>query len=307
MLKIATEKSKGKIILSGEHSVVYGKPAIAIPTNLSATCKIKPNKTDKIKIVLKNYQKKNIYTKTKLHKIKNEIVGQITSHFLKKYKTEFKNLGLTITIKSNIPIGAGMGSSAAIIVATIKAFLKLLKIKKTNYEIFTLALKFENIIHGNASGIDIAVSLYNKPIKYIKNKPIEILNFSIPQFHIIYSGKPKSTTYECVKYVNANYASNKKLWNEFANCTEKILHFLKKQNPKEIKDTIKKNHRLLLKIDVVSKQVSLFINEIKAKHGAAKISGAGTIEGNANGIIIAFNISKTKLKKITKTYKYKIY
>src|SRR3989338_2438064 len=136
----------GKIILSGEHSVVYGKPALVTAVNLRLTVTI------------------------------NEGKPQIKD----------KKKSFNYYYKSDIPIGRGMGSSAAFCVATAAALLHFYTGREYDKQIInSLAYQGETYFHGMPSGVDVSAScfggliFYRKEFEFLKN--ISSLNFKIPK------------------------------------------------------------------------------------------------------------------------------
>lgn len=330
---IITASAPAKIILTGEHAVVYGTPAIALPVanNLATTTILSRNNNKKINLVLSdlNYEKsfelqelillsQKIQKQYELFLTKklgiNDVLANQAEIFpfalvkfseffasrlqlsLENVLQEFKNHEIIIT--ANIPLYCGMGSSAATIVSLLHAFLEFLLQKKLlflnadeylekNYdECFALARSVENIQHGNSSGLDIAMALKNKPIYFLNGKifPRKFLPFPL---RLQNTGRPESTTGECVTSVE-KYFKDTKLLNDFAAVTIEIDKILQTQflSLANLQDCIKENHRLLCKIGVVPESVKALIRDLEQKGFAAKISGAGAILGEKAGMII---------------------
>lgn len=166
MLTIATGKSHAKAILMGEHSVVYGEPAIAIPLlniNMQVTIKVRHDHQQHIK---SRYYDGNLSDLAGSY----EGVRQLIMTLLAKFKAE--NLGFELTFDSQIPQERGMGSSAATSIAVIRAFFNLFEEPLSNADLIKLANIEESITHGSPSGIDTATSSSEDPIFFIKNKEI---------------------------------------------------------------------------------------------------------------------------------------
>ena len=141
----------GKIILAGEHAVVYGKQALAVSISLGVEV---------------NMSKGVMGSQTELVKKAIEMAGG--------------DGDLQVKIESELPIGSGLGSSAAVAVAVIKAVREYLKKPIENDELFNLTMECEKLAHGNPSGLDPATVIYGGLICYTKGKPLEKLNIKKP-------------------------------------------------------------------------------------------------------------------------------
>ncbi|MBI4924969.1 MAG: hypothetical protein HY843_03510 [Bdellovibrio sp.] len=175
-----------KWILSGEHAVLRGAPALALPlfqfsltltyTKSQAPFSIKPKKFEFPIIELLNAKTKDFL---------NQIKGKLE-------------------ITSTIPIGAGLGSSAALCVALTK-WLRI----NANSE-FEFARNLENFFHGKSSGLDIAVLLNQKPVFYQINKgPTPLQISSLPHFTFHDTGVREQTK-TCIAQVTAKLAQDQK-------------------------------------------------------------------------------------------------
>ena len=120
----AMASAPGKTILFGEHSVVYGEPAIAGAVNKRAVVKIRPSKDGTS--ILKSYDLKfeaEIDTKKKKYTLKKGKPG-IIRYILEALNRFHDHSPIEIILSSNIPIGSGLGSSAAVTVATLAALYR---------------------------------------------------------------------------------------------------------------------------------------------------------------------------------------
>lgn len=246
----------GKIILSGEHVVVYGHPALlaAVGRRLSITSE----------------------------------KGQKNS------------------IDSNIPIGCGMGSSAAYTVA-LSALKQKLGGKRWNLETINQeAYKMEKKLHGNPSGGDNTVSTYGGFLWYRKEvesfkifSKIKVLK-SLPKIFLIDTGKPSESTKEMVSAVGKYYQNYpKKVKRIFVNIEGVAKAFLKLLTGEEnvpMTELLKENEKLLEQLGVVSVYTQSIIRKIEKIGGAAKISGAGG-KKLGSGIILCYHSNPNKLLK----------
>ncbi|MCO5143812.1 MAG: hypothetical protein M9962_12045 [Oligoflexia bacterium] len=168
-------ETHGKCILLGEHSVVRGYPAIVLP----------------------------LYTKTITLKPSLDSFSPDFSAPIEKCLQELsrltnqKNPEQTFLVESNIPVRAGLGSSAALSVALTRWWNDHISPIEN---IFETALRLENIFHGRSSGLDIAASLAENPIYFQKGKIQESFS-QIPGFFSIHDSLERSSTKECVQKV----------------------------------------------------------------------------------------------------------
>jgi mevalonate kinase len=170
---MAEATAPGKVILCGEHFVVYGEPAVVAAIDLKAYAYA--SFTDEPGIHVYS----NRVPENALRPIHNVIMLLLESRSVKLI-----DKGLTVSISSDIPISAGLGSSAAVSVASILAVSKLLGFNLKKSEVVALGVKAEEIIHGRPSGIDPTISVYGgmlvfkigSRIRRIKPaKPIELI------------------------------------------------------------------------------------------------------------------------------------
>jgi len=173
-----TASASGKIILFGEHAVVYGQPAIAVPVAQVATT------------VQIEQGSKGIWIDAPVINLSDDLSTLPTTHPIKKVLIDFFELAnipqppLKIQITSTIPIASGLGSGAAVSVALLRGLSLFFKITLTAEQINDLAFETEKIHHGTPSGIDNTVIAFSRPVYYIKNHRLETFTVKRP-FHIL--------------------------------------------------------------------------------------------------------------------------
>jgi mevalonate kinase len=180
----------GKWILAGEHSVLRGVPAVVFPLR-SRTLELSyaaNNDKDLILNLLGDHGREL-----------QVLVWGVLDRACALKKISRAQLNGTLTLISSIPVGAGMGASAALCVA-ITRWLHFLGLVD-EVELFEFARTLENLFHGESSGVDIAVSLSSEGLHYERNGERRTLKpLWQPIWFISYSGQ-KGITFDCVAKV----------------------------------------------------------------------------------------------------------
>lgn len=315
----------GKLILSGEHSVVYGHPALAMAVNRYVTADISAHESSFLALDFADLSYEHSLTFNELEQLKNRIKDSyrlfvngeynIREVLQKPFELAQFALGLCvdvvnfslkqgmkIQINSTIPIGCGMGSSAATILSIIHAIAKYAGEQVPTQKIYELALQAENMQHGISSGLDLYVSLYGGCC-YVKDKKVTAKTMPEIAMYLVNTGTPKTTTGECVATV-AKHFKQSSIGHDFAAITDAMVGAITLQQ--DLRNIIYTNHQLLNRIGVVPEKVNAFIDEIYQMGGAAKICGAGAISGDNAGIVMIIIDDITLLNRINKKYDYPI-
>ncbi|MEM7395346.1 MAG: hypothetical protein AAF492_23690, partial [Verrucomicrobiota bacterium] len=259
----------GKVILSGEHAVVYGKPALVTAVNRYIACDIQPTEETNLHLSFPELKSNKTRPMETLADLQRDVdrryarflegTGHVTdlleapidlmaytaAVFLNRYGLA-PATGLRITLDSQLSVGCGMGSSAAAILALLTGLAHHFAVEMDRETAFALAMKGESIQHGKPSGVDPWVCLHGGCIRFQHG---EAVPNRLPPWSglLIQTGQPASTTGECVMQV-ADRFHNNPIWNAFETTTESLQSaMIQGQDPR---DTIRTNHRLLCDIGV---------------------------------------------------------
>lgn len=261
-MKKGIGKSHGKIILIGEHSVVYGYPAIAIPLQ-----KIE------IEFIVEEAKSSFFYNNT------NTLSVAIFTA-LKYLKKE--NAKIKYKITSQIPQKRGMGSSAAVSIAAIRAVFDYFGKNLESKLLEKLVHTAEIVAHNTPSGLDAKTCLSDKAIKFIKNKGFSYIDLNLDAYLVIADTGIYGNTGEAVQNVK-NLGSKadiplKKL-GELTDEMTKILtenNESKKEKLDNIGKIMTKANTELGKLNITIEKTELFVKTaIENGANGAKISGGG--------------------------------
>jgi len=273
----------GKIILFGEHAVVYGKPAIAIPVSgMRASAWSEPNETGLTINALDLNQKFNLNSNNQFSILAQTILSQ----------NKQKEPNLTINLSSELPQGSGMGSSAATATAVCRALSNHLGVDLDANQVSNLVFNAEKIVHGTPSGIDNTVVAYEMPVYFVKGKkPIAFMPGK--RFYLVIGDTGiEASTKETVENVRKAWQKEPGLmegyFNEISIVTEKGKLAIEQGKTELVGEIMDKNHELLSSIGVSHKKLDELI-DIANKAGAlgAKLTGGG---GGGNMVALANNI-----------------
>lgn len=264
-----------KVILMGEHSVIYNHYAVTVPFN---------NKKIFVNI------KKSTYPFTNKDKLYEELVVKVCKYF-------GKNTNIQIDITNHVPRKRGLGSSAIFSVNIIKAIARYYDKKIDNKKIYEFAKEYEDKIHNPSSGIDIWACILNKPLKYIGGK-YEILNFKLGLNLVITDTLTKGRTKEAIQLVK-NHKKRDEIINRIGELTNQFIENISKEK-KDVDfclKLIKENGILLDELGLVNDKAKEIISLLNDEGIVSKISGSGL-----GGIVISL-VKDDKLKTVLKKLK----
>ena len=288
----------GKVILFGEHFVVYGVKAILCAINKRIT--VTAEEIDQRKISIKS----NI---GELESEPNKPISEINSplkpfYYLANKIIQNKNSGIKIEVESEIPLGVGLGSSSACCVAGAAAISKLFgSISKE--EILKLAIEAEKTIFQNTSGADCTVCTFGGLMEYDKENGFSKIE-SEPNFHLVIANSnvehsTDSVVAEVRKFKENNGEEFSKLCENESSLIENVLELLKRNNIKELGQKAIQNQEYLERIGISNDKLRDMVQIGQKSSFGAKITGAG-----GGGCIFALT-DESNLENTIKEFKEK--
>ena len=318
-------RTPAKLILSGEHAVVHGHPALAVAIDrymevivrwtfplhfsfhfmgIDFRRQITLQTLQKLKRKLKNQYGKYCSGHLSIREVLQKPFELSLFTFI-KVLDRLKNklpTGIGIVTNSNIPMGCGMGSSAASVVSLIYALTQFLSIDLDLEDYLILGIESENLQHGYSSGLDVHTVYHGGCLRYEKGafKRRILPDFSI---QLVQTGQPQSSSGECVSQVSSFFKKSS-IGNDFSAVTNALDKALQNDDREEIKNCIRQNHHLLRTIGVVPDKINDFIVDVEKLGGAAKICGAGSVRGDNGGAVLV--VADDPLVYLARRYGYSL-
>ena len=321
----------GKVIITGEYAVAFGQSAIGVAINRlsKATLSCQPadsNADPMLTLQLPQLRKQrtlSVYQAQQLadhvaQQHKAFLAGQIplSSLFSDPEDLLLAALGygistnqlsvqqhLDFTLHSELLMGGGMGSSASTIAALLAALLHANSYPFDKHSLYQQVQVIEHWQHGRSSGLDPRLCVYGG-MHCLQGGQYRQLDISIPpEWFLVSSGKPQSSTGECVELVRQQQHSES-FWQQFGEVVKAMEGALLEADSDALVELIKTNHRLLQTLTVVPKTVADFITQVELAGGAGKVCGAGSIRGEAGGMMLVAGVNIEPLEKLCQAAGY---
>ncbi|MBI4788005.1 MAG: mevalonate kinase [Chloroflexi bacterium] len=172
---MTTSTAPGKVILFGEHAVVYARPAIAAPVfQVQAQATIAATERDRVEIdapdIARRYDLESAAPEDPIAAIIRLTCAQLG--------VEPKRF--SVRVSSSIPVARGLGSGAAVSVAVARALMAFFNFALSADQVSALAYQVEKLYHGTPSGIDNTVIAFAQPIYYVRGQPFESFRVARP-------------------------------------------------------------------------------------------------------------------------------
>jgi len=273
-MSACSASAPGKVILFGEHAVVYGRPAIAVPvTQVQATVTISPG-TAGFRIEAADLGRACWLEETEENDPLARAVRLTLAHL------QAPPPAVTLAIRSTIPIASGMGSGAAVSVAIIRALARHLGASLPDELVSSLAYQIEEIHHGTPSGIDNTVVTYRRPVFYVRGQPIQTFRIHTPFRLLIADTGIASPTKIAVADVRREWkrrpAAYEALFDRIGDLAEAARAAIERGEVRRLGPLMNRNQALLWELGVSCEQLEVLSRAaLAAGADGAKLSGAG--------------------------------
>ncbi|RSJ23903.1 Galactokinase [Streptococcus intermedius] len=268
--KVGVGRAHSKIILIGEHAVVYGYPALALPlNNIEVTCRILPSNHTWV-----------LYEEDTL-----SMAVFASLEFLGIQEADIR-----CEIESMVPEKRGMGSSAAVSIAAIRAVFDYYEQDLDKETLEILANRAEMIAHMNPSGLDAKTCLSDRAIKFIKNVGFSEFETNLGAYLVIADTGIYGHTREAIQKVENIGRRALPHLHQLGKLTNEVEAALKIKDLEAIGMAMSEAHLSLKSLGVSCQEADKLVSMAQA-NGAlgAKMSGGGL-----GGCIIALVANKEK-------------
>ena len=272
--KVGVGQAHSKIILIGEHAVVYGYPAISLPLlEVEVTCKVVPAESP--------------------WRLYEEDALSMAVYASLEYLA-IKEACIRCEIDSAIPEKRGMGSSAAISIAAIRAVFDYYQADLPHHVLEILVNRAEMIAHMNPSGLDAKTCLSDQPIRFIKNVGFTELEMDLSAYLVIADTGVYGHTREAIQVVQNKGKDALQFLHALGELTQQAEDAISQKDAEGLGRILSQAHLHLREIGVSSPEADSLV-ETALSHGAlgSKMSGGGL-----GGCIIALADNLTHAQEL---------
>lgn len=266
-----------KVILFGEHAVVYGVPAIAVPvSSLRAYAIAEPNSIGGLQITATDLEQ-TLPVDISARDVDNAL---ITTAQLVLRTANLPAPPLHIRLHSSIPMASGLGSGAAVSTALARVLSQAIGYTLSHETLNHIVYEVEKIHHGTPSGIDNTVIVYEQPVYFVRGTPIQTLDINRPFTLIVADTGKGALTRIAVgdvrKLFDSDRVSTEKLLNQVADIVVQARTCIETGNLETLGRLMTQNHALLQQLTVSSKELDQLVDAaLGAGAIGAKLSGGG--------------------------------
>ena len=293
----------GKVVLLGEHAVVYGRHAIAAPIPMTVRAQVEDCETG-VHLIIPRWGVEYQLPQAKQRRRSFELSAGVI----------FDQLGLAdtamrIEVFPDVPRGMGLGGSAALAVAIVRALDKHFGLGLTTEDVNRLAFESEKVAHGKPSGIDNTVACYGRPIVFRPGEPplLEPLNVPAPFEAVVAMTRTEGLTAKTVGRVRDAWRENPKLYERIFDEIDGIvlrgIEAIQDQDLPRLGELMNVCHGLLNALQVSTPELERLVS-LAREHGAlgAKLTGGG-----GGGSIIALAADGDALARAIRSEGYEAF
>ena len=330
-MKPLTVSAPGKLILMGEHAVVYGRPALVAAIDLRLRVRLSPANSVELDLPSLDHSEHLSWGEIRayaeaarerwdgysLHPGSasfHEMRGEDPAHVVKAALGEAVGLlgepdkGLSLRVDSDLPVGSGFGSSAATAVAVLAGVFSWMGAPVDLDRIERLALEVERRQHGHPSGVDGATILrggvlwaWKKPDGGLESEPVRARSSLLTRLRVYDTGMPAEATGAVVAAVRGRREQDPGRIEAVLDRIEAATVAFRAELEREEEDRDRALHLIrdaqacLEELGVVPGEVCAAVRQIEGAGGAAKISGAGSLAGPGAGSLLVYHPDPGKL------------
>jgi mevalonate kinase len=328
-----TVSAPGKLILMGEHAVVYGRPALVAAIDLRLTLRLSRERHDVVVLELPglgcsehlSWGEVRAYAQAARERWGEyvlhpdlasfqEMRGADPAHVVKTALGEAAGLlgepegGLSLRVESDLPIGSGFGSSAATALAVLAGAFLWMGAPLDLGQIERLALEVERRQHGHPSGVDGATILRGGVLwaqrgpEGLRIEPVTARSPLLARLRVYDTGMPPEATGAVVAAVRGRREADPARIEAVLDRIEAAAVAFRAVLEQEEEDRDRALHLIrqaqacLEELGVVPGKVCSAVRQIEAAGGAAKVSGAGSLAGPGAGSLLVYHPDPGKLR-----------
>lgn len=271
----------GKIILLGEHSVVYGYRAIAAPINLAIRAEVTRAEAGhpvaKSELVISGWD-----SDPAAHNPDGAALAERVATLIAT-RLGVAEIPVRVEVFPELPRASGLGASAALAVSVIRALVHSFGLSLSEEEISQLAFECEQLVHGTPSGIDNTVATFGQTILFRKTdagNEIEELDIPVPIPVVVGLTGVRSLTADTVGRVHAGWQKNPQhyeaIFSEIDGLVGTGVEALRRGDLPVLGEVMNLNHGLLNALQVSSPELEALV-DLARRSGAlgAKLTGGG--------------------------------
>ena len=293
----AKRSACGKAIIVGEHAVVYGAQAVAIPVKALITeLTLTPSTQHDDRLLFGSTP----LSRSRLQHLRSVVLDAFRVLQIHPYP-------LAIKFRSNSLMGAGLGSSAALSVALIRSLGSWAGRKLTDFQVARLANYLERRFHGNPSGLDTAVVACSAPILFQKDRPPEKINIAriaggrYPWRFVLIDSGIRASTLAMLNKSMPWFQRERHCLKKFSHCAFIVAKALAQGKFQPVVEAMNKVDMMLRDAGITTAHLAEIIDNVKALGvPAAKSTGAG-----GGGCVLSLlhpQLATAQLRQIKKLY-----
>jgi mevalonate kinase len=278
VVQASEARAPGKVILLGEHAVVYGQPAIALPLDRGVTVRCVPA------------ERFHLATRP-------EVGAAALDEALGRLAQALDRPKVAVHIQSELPLSAGLGSSAAVAVASARALTHAAGRALSDEALLSLAEGMEQTFHGRPSGIDHTTCLRAVPLRFQRGEPNRVEALRVPRFEfVVASAGPRiASTREKVLGLRAEWERDPRrldpLFAQIGALVDAGAAALARADAAELGRLMNANQELLRALEVSTPAIDALIAKLRDLGArGAKLTGAG-----GGGAVLAIHDEPSRL------------